>query len=403
MDAAELIADALMRAELCSADVRTAALLWISRVQIIVSPEWAQRTLDAGLAASHGLPDTQPLGFEELSRFAVAAVAPERLSQLPPTPSRSMFHSVPDRLARVMSEHGHENYLRIYVLQDATLADVPLDGIGYLLAKARDDEERRLLLRRAAEVWRAKKRNLRPGAPPNRFRSLFRAWWKILPRAEALTPLREIIDRVLEKPDSGVHGQIGNARFTSIHALEIFQSFDLLSELDQECAQRVVGAHPELATALGRYPRGLQSIEEEAEAERAKMPARDPNQRGGFIMGGGQEDFDYGRVLIEALNTGDFAKPLEYAAARYRDDSDPENPNEAPKAFWPSGAMYRTIFYQMGKTSGQAAELKLDSVPDSELRLFAQIELAAALGGLPKLASMSQRMPRQRPGPIRNR
>ena len=105
----------------------------------------------------------------------------------------------------------------------------------------------------------------------------------------------------------------------------------------------------------------------------------------------------------EAINTGDFAKPLEYAAARYLEDSDPENPNKAPKAFWPSGAMYRTIFYQMGKTSGHAAELKLDSVPDAELRLFAQIELAAALCGLPELASMTQRMASQRPGPIRNR
>jgi hypothetical protein len=163
MDAAGLIADALMRAELCPADVRKAALLRISRVQIIVSPEWAQRTLDAGLAASHGLPDTQQRGFEQLSRFAVAAVAPERLSQLPPISGMGMFHSDPDLLAGVMSKHGHENYLRTYVLHDAPLADVPLDGIRRLLAKAGDDEERRLLLRRAVEVWRAQERNSRPG------------------------------------------------------------------------------------------------------------------------------------------------------------------------------------------------------------------------------------------------
>jgi hypothetical protein len=302
-----------------------------------------------------------------------------------------------------MSKHGHENYLRTYVLHDAPLADVPLDGIRRLLAKAGDDEERRLLLRRAAEVWRAQERNSRPRGWPNQFHRLFRAWWKILPRAEALTTLREIIDRVLEKPDSEVHGQVGPARFTSTYALEIFQSFDLLSELDQERAQQLVGAHPGLATALERYPKGLQSIEEEAEAERAKMPPCDPNQRGGFVMGGRQEDLDYGWALLEAEKTRDFSKPLEYAGARYREDSDSENPNNASKAFWPSGAMYQTIFYKMGKTLGQAAGLKVDSVPDAELRLFAQIELAAALCGLPELASMTHPMPRQRPWPIRNR
>src|SRR5690349_4415960 len=114
MRAAELIADALVTTESCPADVRKAALLRISRVQTVVSPAQAQKTLDAGLAASHGLPDLQHRGFEQLSRLVVAAVAPERLIHLPPAPSREMF--LTDQLARVMREHGHEAYLRTYVL-----------------------------------------------------------------------------------------------------------------------------------------------------------------------------------------------------------------------------------------------------------------------------------------------
>lgn len=38
----------------------------------------------------------------------------------------------------------------------------------------------------------------------------------------------------------------------------------------------------------------------------------------------------------------------------------------------------------MGKELGQAANVYVDRIPDEDLQLFAQIELAAALSGLPK-------------------
>lgn len=392
MQAAALIADALMRAEACPADVRKAAMLRISRVQTIVAPEQTHRTLEAGLANIDGLPEAQHRGFEQLSRLIVAAVAPQRLGQLPLTRDNGMFSA--DHLTRVMCEHGHEEYLRTYVLHDAPLIDVPLSGIAHLLSATKNEQERLALLRRAIEVCRVTERNPRMGASLHQFHLLFQQWWKILPREEALATLREIVGRILENSDSEIRGQIGDARFTSCQALHLFQSFDVLLELDPERAEQLAVAHPELAAALERYPRGLQSIEEEAKVNSAKMPPREPNQRVGFGRMGGKKSLEYGWALFEAEKTGDFSKPLEYAAARYREDSDPKNPNMASKAFWLSGAMYQAIFYRMGKTSRQDVAVNMDVVPDAELRLLAQIELAAGICALPELrsASITQRM-----------
>ena len=41
--------------------------------------------------------------------------------------------------------------------------------------------------------------------------------------------------------------------------------------------------------------------------------------------------------------------------------------------------------YAAGKRLGSSAAAHLDRIPDADLRLFAQIELAAALAGLPEL------------------
>lgn len=57
--------------------------------------------------------------------------------------------------------------------------------------------------------------------------------------------------------------------------------------------------------------------------------------------------------------------------------------------------MYRNICYQAAKAKGEDAAQNLSLIRDEELRLFAQIELAAALRGLPELRTMMQRMPRR--------
>ena len=69
----------------------------------------------------------------------------------------------------------------------------------------------------------------------------------------------------------------------------------------------------------------------------------------------------------------------------YREDIASDGRNQAPKTFWPSTCAFRNILYSAGKCLGPEAGILLDRIPDDDLRLFAQIELAAALAGLPEL------------------
>jgi hypothetical protein len=155
----------------------------------------------------------------------------------------------------------------------------------------------------------------------------------------------------------------------------------------------LMGQHPELSKALERYPGGLQTMEEESKAECAWPRPHDTDEHrvfGGMGLGG-RGKLEYGWALLRAEETRDFSEPLEYAIACYLEDRNARDPNQAPKAFWSSTAKYRELFHKMGKILGEVAEGQLDKVPDAELRLFAQIEFAAGLCGLPEMKSMVQR------------
>lgn len=62
-----------------------------------------------------------------------------------------------------------------------------------------------------------------------------------------------------------------------------------------------------------------------------------------------------------------------------------ESPNEAPKECWLSARECRNILFKAGQHQGLAGEKYLDRIPNPDLRLFAQIELCAAIEGLPQM------------------
>jgi hypothetical protein len=59
--------------------------------------------------------------------------------------------------------------------------------------------------------------------------------------------------------------------------------------------------------------------------------------------------------------------------------------------------MFCSIIYKAGKRLGEEAIKYVGQIPDADQRLFARIELAAALAGLPELR-MTQRAFRPDPG-----
>jgi hypothetical protein len=70
---------------------------------------------------------------------------------------------------------------------------------------------------------------------------------------------------------------------------------------------------------------------------------------------------------MEASKDGNFGPSIEHALERYRDDTAPDNSNQAPKEFWPSTCSFRSILYSAGKRLGKEAEGYLDRIPDDDL------------------------------------
>ncbi|HYZ83393.1 MAG TPA: hypothetical protein VE621_03285, partial [Bryobacteraceae bacterium] len=95
----------------------------------------------------------------------------------------------------------------------------------------------------------------------------------------------------------------------------------------------------------------------------------------------------------------EFETLVQYALDAYAEDTAPDRPNMASKEFWPSTQYLRSVLYQAGKKMGSAAAPLLDRAPDPDLRLFAAIELEAALAGLPDFAGVrvENRQPRRKP------
>jgi len=128
---------------------------------------------------------------------------------------------------------------------------------------------------------------------------------------------------------------------------------------------------------------------EEAEIRR-RIAVATTGGGGGYWMVGRREDFPYLQALMKASSDGDFGPPIEYALERYRKDSAQDKPNPTAKEYWPSTCAFRSILYNAGKRFGRDAAVYLDRIPDADLRLFAQIELAAPLTGLPELQGIQR-------------
>jgi hypothetical protein len=92
--------------------------------------------------------------------------------------------------------------------------------------------------------------------------------------------------------------------------------------------------------------------------------------------------------MPKALTTA-FKEPFDEALRLYERDTDPANPNLAPRECWPSAMELRNILYKAGHHEGHAAARHLDRIPDLDLRLFAQIELIAGAKGLPQFGGLS--------------
>ncbi|HVW07389.1 MAG TPA: hypothetical protein VHC90_02345 [Bryobacteraceae bacterium] len=388
----ELLSLVRAQAEEAATTVRAGALLRIARVMTASDRAEARRVLELGIDAVRGIPGDDGEVLRKSARVIAAAVAPDLMSTIPADidrPHRRLFIQFePERLGQTMLDHGLVDAAIEYLDKFGEQPGFPFGVAHALVFRLEDDERRLAAFRRAIEAWRATLRRpvdrRSPGA--QRFLGLFESKWELLPREEAEPLMREIVQATLAERDfHGCHswGHGGGVQIASSRQATLFRILHVVKHLDEPLANSLLASHEELAKAAARFPFGMETIREEARA-------RERNQAGtgkacGFGFGGASRNIAYLRALLQATDDGDFRPAFAAAVERYREDTSPENPNEALKESWPSSCMFRQILYKAGKRCGEAAAAYAGQIPDNDQRLFATIELAAALAGLPEL------------------
>jgi hypothetical protein len=383
-----LLATALEQADRSSPGVRAAALMRIARVQLAVAPAEARATFERGLEAARQLASPEREMVFEQASYAAAAVAPHLLSQLPSRHGRSLG-AMTGNLCKIMIEHGRAADAVSLVLDHPPDAEFPFYAVPTLMHHASDEATKLALLRRAIAAWRLSP----PGA--DMFLWTFQSQWKVLPEEEAREVTREMVHAILEGPEmnsDGTYDREGTVRITSGRENMLFQILGPLRHLDPALAETLIAGRQQLAAAARRFPNGLESVMEES---RQRAATEGATCGGGFIMGGDPRDFPYMRSLMQAELDGEFGRPLAYALERYQEDTAPDNPNQAPIDCWPSTAEFRSILHRAGKRLGAEAARLLDEIPDTDIRLLAEIELAAALAGLPELQGVQMFRPKR--------
>jgi hypothetical protein len=372
----ELLEEARKQVGRSVAPIRCAALMRIARIETKGDAGQARITFEMALEEIRRLARSERDLLLEQARLLSAAVCPDLLPQLISGSGR-FHHFESSTLVRVMLEHGHHAAALNFAMDPGEVAPFPFSMMGNLLHGLEDPEARRALFRRTVEAWRVSR--------DQHFVQLFSYHWKVLPTAEALEVAHDLVRDALDKPDQTTKaGYMEEAVFTSARENTIFQLWAALLHLDAPMAQSLLAGHEQLAVAVRRFPAGMETIHAEAEERRKNIA---PGERGGgFIMVGNAKDFPYQKSLMQAAKDGDFEPAIQYALGHYGEDTAAENPNTAPKEFWYSANSFRAILYRAGKLLGADATTYLDGIPDRDLRLFAQIELAAALAGLPELS-----------------
>lgn len=381
------------QAERSEPAVRAGAFLHIARVLARSDRDAAVGLLERGIRLAREQDNETASLLLANGVYLTAAVSPRHAIALyaDQKASRSI-HFRHDRsvvgMVNAMAQHGHIRDVLAYFEGPLPGDRFPLDFVGNLSRECRDDKTRLGLLSLAVREWKKGDwKNAHPGEgrPAQSFVFLFAHYWRLLPEEEARLLLREAIQWVREAPTEDYKFHLTNhpasPELTSNEHL-LFLLLPAAQSLDPDLPASLFATCPQLDAAAKRWPKGMESVRDE-EPEWKFDRARDDS------MTVGQHSI---MEMSEAIAT-DFKAAFREAGKEYAKDSNPENPNAAPKDAWPSAHEYRNILFKAGQHLGWAAEKYLDRIPDSDLRLFAQIELCAGVEDLPQIGYFSSFRP----------
>ena len=378
----QLLPDALERAEPLEPVDRAAALLHIARVWTAFDRAEAERTLERGIALAGELPEEYRSIILCEAIPLTAAVSPQRALDLSASVPGTRFRGL-DTIIFTMLDHGHIGEA-VEILETLPSASgYPFMAAGQAMAYSRNNADQQIRILRGAmrairELWKLEHQEHQF----SEFRTLFARHWRILPADEATAFLRELTDWILQEPDTPTSDSISHGAdrilFTSSRESSLFQIISPLRRLDAELGEALISVHSQLANAVARYPYGH---EEEFASMDIPDDAREHAPR---------EPIEWDEVGLQWIPATEWLKTtfddlFQKAMDLYAVDTDAANPNRAPRECWPSTQTFRGLLYRAGRHEGRAAITRLERIPDDTVRLFVQIELAAALLNLPMI------------------
>jgi hypothetical protein len=381
-----LLSAAQEQAERCITPVKAAALLRIARVWTAFDQDAASVALERGISSTLELPEPDRSILLREAVFLAAGVSPQRALQLAAS-IRPLASDVTDRLIYNMLLHGHAAEAIDYLSRGDFGEGYPFMAANEAMTYAGDEESQRTILRAAMRGWLQSSRR-EPGE--SAFLRSFELRWKILPQEEALQFVREAVKLIVSDRDRqtratfGGLGDVKTVSFSSTRECRLFGLVGPLRQLAPELADSLDGQYPQFAVASAQYPHGYHHSSQAPELSEAE-----------------EEDLHESGQPMDYITVGDswiqvskdlestFEQAFNAAHRLYEEDTAAGNPNTAPQECWPSANAFRNILYRAGRYEGSGAERRLGRVPGGDLRLFAQIEMLAALGGLPPIGYTS--------------
>jgi len=381
----QLLSEVREEIEKLDAPVKAAALLHVARVVARFDSEEGQRVLERGIAlvAEMREPPGQPLLGQAV--YLAAAVAPQRAFQLMPS-VKGPFHRISDGVIYNALSHGFPEDAAAWLSEPPDDVGYPFRAASQAIGYSRGDEEAaRKIMRGAIRAWR---KHSKPDRSEE-FEEIFVYCRRWIPAAEAEDVVREIVDRIRSDKDGPTTATFRHeskvAKLSSTRESRLFNVYGLVLRLDAELAAELCRQFQQLAAAVKVFPRGYQDEFEVPPAERGDEKTSDRCEQPDYMTVNKRHRL---LPIPEAIKT-DFREPFESALRLYGRDTDPKNPNEAPKECWPSTNEYRNILFKAGQHPGGDAARLLNRIPNGDLLLLAQIEWMAAMLGLPKLGGMT--------------
>lgn len=319
----DLLEAAHRQAEKADPSVRAAAILRIARAQSAVDVSLARQTLLEGMDAVRALPASARDHLFREARGVAAAVSPELLAEIPVPQHDGPGHFAPRgfesvHIIQTMLTYGHVDAAFDYLLHENDPDSFSFISVGGVLHRLDPQNpeyaaRRKTLLGHAVKLWR---QSISGGPHHGRkhflghrhgFVELFGHFWNEFPPEEAVSIVRTIVDQAVKEPDAGTSASYPNEiHFSSPRQDMLFQIFHVLRHLDPAVAESLLVSQDQLAIAVRRYPNGMETMNEEveAEAERRKSERAECDGGtcgGGYILMGDSRDFDRQRRIVDAL------------------------------------------------------------------------------------------------------